>query len=348
MIKEINTGNLDALCRGSYFFGSGGGGSGKYLKATVEEALSQWGPVPLISVHELDDDDLVAPIGLAGSPEPFVRVEAFNQHQIKPVLELAIQDIKKPIKALMPIEIGGVNALTPFCIAGAVGLPVLDADLKGRALPEISMNSMNIHGKIPHRAYVGNPSNGEVAILHCSSFGDLEKQGRAYAQRSSRSTCVFIPSILEGREVKRLGVAGTINRSISIGNLEKLENLIQAVQGKVHFQGKVMEYSVEVKNGFLLGTLLIQTTTGEIIKIEVKNEFLHLTDANNNVIAEAPDIISLLRVDDFRSVLSDQINVGDEVICVTCRGPEIWYSDLGMTLLRPHEEIPATPISASF
>lgn len=40
---------------------------------------------------------------------------------------------------LMPAEIGGCNALTPFQPAAQLSVPVLDADLIGRAFPKVSM-----------------------------------------------------------------------------------------------------------------------------------------------------------------------------------------------------------------
>ena len=48
--------------------------------------------------------------------------------------------LRKPT-VLMAAEIGGANAFTPLLAAAKTGLPILDADMIGRAFPELQMSS---------------------------------------------------------------------------------------------------------------------------------------------------------------------------------------------------------------
>lgn len=336
MVKEINAGNLDALCRGGSFLGSGGGGEPDYLRPTVERALAQWGAIPLVSLADLDDEDCIAAICLIGAITPTEQRQKSLKYLMRPVFDLLINEIRKPIKALMPLEIGGTNVLAPFCLAGDIGLPVLDGDLMGRAFPKITMISTSIFDITPECFYIADHETGVSRVSMCSSYEDLEQKARAHSQMFSGSSAALIPLILTGKEAKIAAISETVSHSLRIGQQKSLEDLIQVVQGKIQCRGTIIKWNYELKGGFLIGSVELQTIEGDVVKIIVKNEYLHLLDTQNNTIAETPDIISLLRTSDLSSVLSDQIRVGDEVVCVTCKGPALWYSDRGLALVRPN------------
>jgi DUF917 family protein len=265
---------------------------------------------------------------------------------LRPVFDLLINEIKKPIKALMPIEIGGTNALAPFCLAGDIGLPVFDGDLMGRAFPKITMISTSIFNMTPECFYIADHETGVSRVSMCSSYEDLDQKARAHSQKFSGASAALIPLILTGKEAKIAAISGTVSHSMLIGQQKSLEDLIQVVEGKIQCEGTIINWTYELKGGFLIGKAELQTKEGEVIKIMVKNEYLHLLDAQNNTIAEIPDIISLLRTSDLSPVLSDQICVGDEVVCVTCKGPALWYSDRGLSLVRPkYQEEPQRMVS---
>lgn len=338
MVQEINTSNLDALCKGTRFLGSGGGGDVDELRPIVEKALSAWGPVPVISPSEIGDEDYIVAIELIGAPIPIEKRHEDMKILIKPVLDLAMKELGRPIKALMPVEIGGSNALTPLCVAGEVGLPILDGDLLGRALPEITMISTNVFNMIPERVYIGDPETGIVRVMTCSSYADLEQKGRAVAASHASSAAVLIPVILKGNEAKRVVIPNTVSQSILIGQQKSVEELCQLTQGKVQFEGKIIDWSYEVKGGFLQGKLLLKTKNNSIFQVIVKNEYMNLLDFEGQIIAEAPEIISLLCPHNLISIQSDQICIGGDVICITCRGPELWYSERGLLLIQKMDE----------
>jgi DUF917 family protein len=333
MFTEINANNLNALCWGSSFLGSGGGGDQEHLRPTVQRALSKWGPIPLLTLADLKDEDLVAAMILFGAVLPLERRQT-SMLQMRPVLDMVIKDLGKPLRALMPVEVGGANALTPFCVAGDFGLPVLDGDLMGRAFPEISMISPNVFDMSPKAAYIGDLENGRLSMLMSSSYTDLEAEGRAQVEFYPNSTVLLIPIVLTGREAKNVALPGTVSQAIRIGMQVGLDDLIQMVDGQIRCEGTIREWTYELKGGFLMGKLVLQTKEKDIIHVKVKNENLLLTDAQHNALAKSPDIISILRKHDLKPILSDNITVGEEVVCITCKGPDLWYTDKGLSLSR--------------
>jgi len=52
----------------------------------------------------------------------------------------------KKVGALISAEIGGVNSMFPLALSAITGLPVLDADGVGRAVPRTEMCTFSIYG----------------------------------------------------------------------------------------------------------------------------------------------------------------------------------------------------------
>jgi DUF917 family protein len=333
MYHEINRDHLKALCIGCSFLGSGGGGDVNTLYEIVDKALYNYGPISMMNPNDLQDEDKVAAIEFVGAPLPIEMRQSNTQARIKPALDLVMQDLGIKINALMPVEIGGSNALVPLCIAGELNLPIVDCDLLGRALPEITMISTNIFDRMPSKAYICDPSTGQTQIITCKSYSELETQARAIASSYSNSAAILVPVVMTGMEVKQMAIHRTISQSIQIGLQDTLDGFCQATQGVIRCTGAITAWNYALKSGFLVGELMLQTLEGQHFCIKVKNEFLGLFDDRGATIAQAPDIITLLSKDSLLPILSDQLQIGDKVICMTCKGPDIWYTKKGLSLL---------------
>ena len=233
----------------------------------------------------------------------------------------------------MPVEIGGSNALTPLCVAGEAGFPVLDADLLGRALPKIQMISTNIFGIMPSKAYICDPQTGASSIIQCTSYEELESKARAIAAQHQSTAAVLIPIVLSGNQAKLAAVHHTISLAISIGSSDSLQELCNVIKGNIQCTGRISKWDYTVQNGFLLGRLHIRSEHDEIFEIHVQNEYLKLTK-NNLKVAEAPKIISLLHPENLQPILSDQIEEGQQIICVTCKGPDLWHLPKGLEIIK--------------
>src|SRR5699024_10159806 len=103
------------------------------------------GPVKLLSVDELKDDDLVVPSAMMGAPTVLVEKVPSGEESLAAFTALE-NYLDKKITATMPIEAGGVNSLIPIALAAQTGLPVVDADGMGRAFPELQMVTFYLDG----------------------------------------------------------------------------------------------------------------------------------------------------------------------------------------------------------
>ena len=147
-MKYLDASQLNDLSLGSVFLATGGGGDPYVPQLLTEQALKKFGPVQLIDVNDLDDDAHLVTIGGVGAPTvslellPSIKestgtLEAFEQHT------------GKAVDAVVSFEIGGGNSLIPIMAAAGRGIPVVDGDGMGRALPEAQMMTYAIAGAKP-------------------------------------------------------------------------------------------------------------------------------------------------------------------------------------------------------
>ena len=327
----ISLDNLLQLSKGVGVLGSGGGGDVNELLPLVREGLLRHGAVKLLSLDDISDDDWVATIELIGAPIPYDQRTELNRVNLQHVIEYAIAQSGKDIKAIMPVEIGGSNSLTPLCVAGRLQLPLIDGDLLGRALPEIPMISTNLFDIMPNSAYIADPVGEVVTTLICSSYEELEVKARAQAMTHSTFAAVLIPLMLTGRQVKLACIKGSYSRALEIGCCTSIEELCYSLGATIHIKGVVKERNYAIKKGFLVGNLIISNDAGKNISISVKNEYLEIT-SDEIPLAKAPDIITLLD-DSVQPLLSDQVKVGASVVCISFKGPAIWYTPKGLELI---------------
>ena len=63
---------LDELALGAAVLGTGGGGDPYIGKIMSRQAIREYGPIQLMELDELEDDDLVVPSAMMGAPTVMV------------------------------------------------------------------------------------------------------------------------------------------------------------------------------------------------------------------------------------------------------------------------------------
>ncbi|MDG1708967.1 MAG: DUF917 domain-containing protein, partial [Emcibacteraceae bacterium] len=155
----INEEDLDDLSLGSVFLATGGGGDPYVPQLITGQAIKDHGPVKLINVNDLDDDAYVVALGGVGAPTVSLELLPSIEESAK-TLEAFEKHVGRKVDAVVSFEIGGGNSLIPITAAAGRGIPVVDGDGMGRALPEAQMMTYAIAGVCPTPAisydYEGN------------------------------------------------------------------------------------------------------------------------------------------------------------------------------------------------
>lgn len=338
-MNQITHNDIDSLAIGSTILGSGGGGDPGNELLMAKHALEKNGPVKLIGVEELNSEDLIVPVAFMGAP--LISLEKLsNGKEFDALLKLIEKTFGKKPDALLPAEIGGSNALTPFLIAGKHQLPVVDADTIGRAFPELQMSSCNLKGVSPSPSFIGD-SQGNAVMINGKDAHALENLARHVTVGMGSSAAIAI-YLMSGAQTKTSVEPGTINRAIKIGkaiqearksSTDPIQALLKATNGKLIGRGTIVDVDQQVVGGFLNGTTSI-SDGNQSVKVLYQNEYL-LAKSEENVLATTPDILALLDTETGEAITSESLRYGLRVALVSLPAPSIWTTLEGLDLVGP-------------
>src|SRR3954468_8759813 len=120
MKRLLESSSLRALARGCAVLGAGGGGDTYISLLQALQATENYGPVPLMDLDELPDDDLIMPCGGIGAPT--VSIEKIENGDEGARLRHHLEDLSgRRVAALMAGEIGGGEGPGPHTPGGARG-----------------------------------------------------------------------------------------------------------------------------------------------------------------------------------------------------------------------------------
>ncbi len=339
--KYITIDQLEQLALGAAVLGSGGGGDPHCFKLITQYQLEKHGPIEIISLDQIKPDDLVVPIACVGAPLVLLE-KILSEHEFVKIFDNINSFKNKKPTVLMPAEIGGANAFTPLIAAGMLGLPVLDADLVGRAFPQLQMTSTHLNN-IPAAPVVVVDSLGNSVTIESGDNFVVESITRnvTIAMGSSVVAALYM---MDDKQVSKNVIPGSISQALSIGALilearkqkvDPIQMLLDHMQGVLLATGTITDINQEIKNGFLQGcvTVVHEMQEQECI-VQYQNENLIVT-INGVICATTPDIIILLEQHTGAPITSELLSYGIQVSIVAFPAPEIWKTPQGLCLVGP-------------
>src|SRR5262249_59208887 len=123
----------------------------------------------------------------------------------------------KPITQRVSIEAGGLNSTTPFAVAAAMGIPLVDADGMGRAFPEIQMVTPTIYGVSATPMALAD-EKGNAAIIETIDNKWTERLARSLTIDMGCSAMIALYG-MDGATAKEALVPGTIGLAEELGRL---------------------------------------------------------------------------------------------------------------------------------
>lgn len=339
-MKKLTVDNLEELAIGSAILGSGGGDDHKVsLKMTKYEMEKNKNPLYLINYDELKSEDLIVPLGFMGAPSTEVE-KIPSGREFSFLFENIEKKLGKKVSGVMPFEIGGRNAFTPLMVAAQLGLPVLDADMMGRAFPEFKMNACALAKMDQSTAFLGD-SLGNTVCIHAKNRHPLEKIGNLI-NIAIGSFCAFCLYPISKSQVLTGTIHKSLSKAISIGYIHKksienkevpLEAMLDFCKGVLLGSGKIFDIDRSNSNNSQNGSVVIQDKNGRL-ELLFKNEYL-LAKLNGKIIATTPDILMLLEKETGIPVSEESLQFGLDVDLISLPAPKIWTSEAGLALVGP-------------
>jgi uncharacterized protein len=344
----ITADDIESLAVGAWILGTGGGGSPYLGLLNMRRLYAAGHRVDLLSPRELADDDVVAVVSNMGAP--LVGQERLtDSRSIARAVRMQEEYCRRQFRAVMALEIGGGNGIQPLMAAAHSGLPVVDADLMGRAYPEAQMTSAAVGDLEPNPCALYDPRGIEAFVTKVPNWKWME--------RASRKICVEMGSIAAtgkaprtGAEVKQWGIHFTTSKAIGIGRRvreaqRRHEDPVVAVldeaQGKLLFRGKVVDVDRRTTEGFLRGSCVIDgldDDRGSRLELAFQNEWVvawRADGADLAPIAMSPDLICVLDTVSGNAFGTETIRYGMRATVVALPAPPVFLSPKGLDHVGP-------------
>ena len=325
-MKTIGADHIKDLCAGAAFLATGGGGDPYVSQLQAERLLTKFGPAQLLSPLDVPDDFFVVSVGMVGAPTVTLEQLPTEEETVGALNQYEALTGKK-VDAVIPFEIGGGNSTIPLFVAAMKGIPCVDGDGMGRALPEAQMMTFPIYGVPPTPAVIMD-AFGHYELLVCDDALTFEKTIRAKAVAMGG----MISSAehgMTGQLVKRCAIPHTLSFATELGRLlrshggvidviqDRLTTLFEKSEYGVFkhlFTGKVIDSKRTIIGGYDVGTALLQSfnhsdTTMEIL---IKNEYL-VAKIGDKVVASVPDLICIVEQESSRPLNAERMRYGQRV-----------------------------------
>ncbi len=338
-MKKLTLDDLEHLQVGSAILGSGGGGDSSYAFLMTKYLMERDGPINIISVEELKEEDLIVPLSMMGAP--LINMErVLSGRELDILLHTLENTLQRKPTVLMAAEIGGANAFTPFLIAAKWGLPVLDADMIGRAFPELQMSSCYLKNLKATPAVMAD-CLGNTVVIETVDAKTLENIARSItvAMGSSSAVAFYCMQTAEAREAV---VPGTLSQALNLGKaivearLEGRDPILSCIEtsgATLLGRGTLTDINQTIKGGFVQGSVTI-LSGDETIQVLYQNEYL-LAKNGATLLASTPDLLVLMEENSGTPLTSESLRYGLHVALLAIPAPDIWQTEEGLKLVGP-------------
>ncbi|WP_301173440.1 DUF917 domain-containing protein [Brevibacillus nitrificans] len=333
----IDEHDIPALVHGARYLGCGGGGDSRLMQLLTIQALRTHGPVSLLSSFECEDEEWVAPVALIGSNLIF-NEKLLGGHE----LTAAIRGLEREkgifIRAVMGLEVGGVNVLTPVLTAALTGLPLIDCDGMGRAFDKICKTTFHAFG-VPLAPLLLVNGQGEGHILRHPSNLELERQAsQRVVEMGGWAAVACYP--MQGKQIKEVAIHQSFSLAKLIGeqvlavgeDISAIEAVLSDVFGNSIYgkprkliEGKVTELQRHFNGESTTGTMIVEGTglyTGEQLEVAFHHEYLAVKQ-DNQILTSIPDLICVWNVDTGQPILVEELEQNRKIWVLTIPSPSL-------------------------
>lgn len=349
-MRELTFEEVRDTIVGASVLGCGGGGELAEGLELIERARDEGLSFRLAGFDEFRDDDLLAcayAVGgmTYGDDAPYAGLPRTERHPTVLALEALFEYVGGRPAGLVPGELGGTSVAEAFYPASALGLPVVDADTAGRAVPEMQHSSFYL-ARLPVAPQAVVNEFGETLLVK-SVVDDRRSEAlvRALAIASRNVVWVADHALPAGR-LRTATVPGTVSLAHRVGQAlreareggEDLGGAVAAAAGgRVLFGGVVAAASWRDEDGFTFGEIDIKGSgadEGSLYRIWFKNENL-MAWRDGEVDVTTPDLICVLDVAQARPLTNPLAETGMALQVVGAPAPAVWRTAKGLAVFGP-------------
>ena len=344
MTRDFGADEIDPLAIGAWILGTGGGGSPYLAQLNLKQLYAGGKTCRLMDPLDLGDDEHVAVVSKMGAPL------VGQERLVDPThLARAVQVMEEytgnRFRAIMSVEIGGGNAISPFLAGALLDLPVLDADAMGRAYPEAQMTSFAIGDLNMYPLSLVDCRENEVVIARTPSWKWMERISRSICTEVG-STAATCKAPRTGKEVKEWSVLHTVTKATRLGQAvlkaraaheDPIAAVLDHEGGRVVFKGKVADMDRRTTGGFLRGTAALEgldSDRGSKLELAFQNEWA-IGFRDGVPVVMTPDLICVLDTISGEAIGTETLRYGQRVTVIALPAPAHLLSPKGLDHVGP-------------
>ena len=341
MARNLDEHQIVDVIWGATLLGGGGGGSMQNGMDLLEQFKKEGlGPlnVNLITREEMEPGKYAAVTAGMGAPTVLKTLNFYPYviNAFAALKEMAAKlDEKKDLEYSMAVELGGFNTFVPMLISLVEGVPFVDADGAGRAVPALDTLLLHINGLNTSPLAMANGNGDKVTIV------TTDPRDAGLAEEIGRHICMAFGMVggLSGWMINKDEVAkvpeGTVTKCEKIGadlreHAGKKDDVFEFLKSRGHecrtvVPGicKVLKIENKQAKGFDYGEVTVAAEDGKEIKIFYQNENLLITVGGEPYVT-IPEIIAVVNAEDGVPLTNADIQEGQEVFVGVVKTDEKW------------------------
>ncbi|MEM9602545.1 MAG: DUF917 domain-containing protein [Pseudomonadota bacterium] len=314
--------DLQDVMNGAAFLSVGGGGPRNFGQKLLDALDGK--SVSVVAASQVPDDAWVVCSAYLGSPDAAQALKHPTFNSLKRSIEALQKSSGITVDYVVPGEMGAVNTVAPFLAASDMGVPLIDADGCGRAVPILAATSFGGDSLlIPrHGAAVANDAddldNYQSAVFSAGNIEQIQiAAGVVLGSPAYGKLGAVALWLMTGAELKKLAVVGGVSRAQAVGKalreaqagggdpLAALQQTLTAVgmPNRVLFNGSTLNATgvkVATRDIHDHGTLTFQVTDnpGEVATVYTFNEnILMYSNRQTSPVLLSPDMLGWMRAD---------------------------------------------------
>jgi len=333
-VRTLSYQDLEDILNGAAIIACGGGGPISVGQQIIAYFKKRKKTVQLIDPQEFGAKDMTCVSAFMGSPD--AAANALSPKSITSAAVAAFNALQKStsyqFKAVMPGEVGAGNSFVPMTVAAEKGIPVLDVDGAGRAIPSLTQVTYASHQVPVSPMVLGNTENVVTVDVKTVELAEQIAREIVSAPDFGQDGGMAFWS-MNGKTMREASIHNTMTYALNLGTAlrnaiankqDPVAAVINYLDGaKLLFVGTISSSDEVTSGGFDTGRLFIKNQAGQEMIIYNQNENLMAWNtADNFPLILAPDMISFIATDGttFTNASGDMAKVmGKEIAVIGSR-----------------------------
>lgn len=322
MPRTLASHDVPALAAGAALLGAGGGGATTVLELMLRGAPHP--PRPVHAVGELDPSTPCLAVAVMGSTMLFTERLPSLDPFAEPVAALE-RWLGTPVPAVCWAEIGGMNGLTPLALPPRRRL--VDADLMGRALPDLDQFSLLVDD-VPGVVFAGTTGGGGVVVLDGSRPADVERVLRTATTTAGGWAGIVVGGFTVG-DLARHALVGSVSRALDAGRgfLAARHGdphaLAEAIGGELVGEARVLG-TAPLAGDARVTSVDLGAADGPVYRLVTRTEHLALV-RDGQVVVSAPTVLVVVDAVTREIVPVGALRRGRGVLLYAVPAPPWWH-----------------------